>query len=269
MNLFGLEGIGFIISLAMTLLVSGAIMFYCLRRFKILENSIVEQGKVLQSFIIKYQNNNNELASSIALNSAIEQSKLQETSTNNKIEVSDDDSEYSDDSSSDEELDIDINESDKKDITLTTQDIDVNLLANMENVNLTGKDVKTLSITDVICVPLSDELVEQSIKEFSIEDNLHSNSDSDSDNESLKSEKIIEEVSLSKLEKLEKLEKVDNVDKVDKLSSDNTQKKTSNRSLSKMKVDDLRDLALKDTLETSENLKNMKKDQLLKLFNKN
>ena len=36
-----------------------------------------------------------------------------------------------------------------------------------------------------------------------------------------------------------------------------------------MKVDDLRDLALKDSLETSENLKNMKKDQLLKLFNKN
>ena len=39
MNLFGLEGIGFIISLAMTLLISGAIMFYCLRRFKVLETN--------------------------------------------------------------------------------------------------------------------------------------------------------------------------------------------------------------------------------------
>ena len=266
MNLFGLEGIGFIISLAMTLLVSGAIMFYCLRRFKILENSIVEQGKVLQSFIIKYQNNNNELASSIALNSAIEQSKLQETSTNNKIEVSDDDSEYSDDSSSDEELDIDVNDYDKKDITLTTQDIDVNLLANMDNIDLTQQDIKTLSITDVVCVPLSDELVENSIKEFTIEDNLNVDSDSDSDSASLKSEKIIEEITL---DKTENLDKVDKIDKVDKLPTDNSQKKTSNRSLSKMKVDDLRDLALKDSLETSENLKIMKKDQLLKLFNKN
>lgn len=261
MNLFGLEGIGFIISLAMTLLVSGAIMFYCLRRFKMLENSIIEQGKVLQSFIIKSQNNNSELASSIALNSAIEQTKLQETTTNSKIEVSDDDSEYSDDSSSDEELDIDVNDTDKKEITLTTQDIEDNLLANLENVDLTGEDIKTLSITDVICVPLSDELVENGIKEFTIEDNL--NSDSDSDSESIKSEKMIEEITLNKSEKLDK------VDKVNKLPTDNTQKKTSNRSLSKMKVDDLRDLALKDSLETSENLKNMKKDQLLKLFNKN
>ena len=217
MNLFGLEGIGFIISLAMTLLVSGAIMFYCLRRFKMLENSIIEQGKVLQSFIIKSQNNNSELASSIALNSAIEQTKLQETTTNSKIEVSDDDSEYSDDSSSDEELDIDVNDTDKKEITLTTQDIEDNLLANLENVDLTGEDIKTLSITDVICVPLSDELVENGIKEFTIEDNL--NSDSDSDSESIKSEKMIEEITLNKSEKLDK------VDKVNKLPTDNTQKK--------------------------------------------
>jgi hypothetical protein len=267
MNLFGLEGIGFIISLAMTLLVSGAIMFYCLRRFKMLENSIVEQGKVLQSFIIKYQQNNNtELASSIALNAAMEQTKLQESTTSSKIEVSDDESEYSDDSSSDEELDIDVNDSDKKDITLTTQDIDVNLLANMDNIDLTQQDIKTLSITDVVCVPLSDELVENSIKEFTIEDNLNVDSDSDSDSASLKSEKIIEEITL---DKTENLDKVDKIDKVDKLPTDNSQKKTSNRSLSKMKVDDLRDLALKDSLETSENLKIMKKDQLLKLFNKN
>ena len=267
MNLFGLEGIGFIISLAMTLLVSGAIMFYCLRRFKMLENSIVEQGKVLQSFIIKYQQNNNtELASSIALNAAMEQTKLQESTTSSKIEVSDDESEYSDDSSSDEELDIDVNDYDKKDITLTTQDIDVNLLANMDNIDLTRQDIKTLSITDVVCVPLSDELVENSIKEFTIEDNLNVDSDSDSDSASLKSEKIIEEITL---DKTENLDKVDKIDKVDKLPTDNSQKKTANRSLSKMKVDDLRDLALKDSLETSENLKIMKKDQLLKLFNKN
>ena len=55
MFLFGLEGSGFIISLALTLLISGAIMFYCLRRFNVLENSILEQGRVLQSFIMRTQ----------------------------------------------------------------------------------------------------------------------------------------------------------------------------------------------------------------------
>ena len=55
MNLFGLEGSSFIISLGLTLLVAGIIMFYCLRRFNILENSIIEQGRILQTFIMKMQ----------------------------------------------------------------------------------------------------------------------------------------------------------------------------------------------------------------------
>jgi hypothetical protein len=36
-----------------------------------------------------------------------------------------------------------------------------------------------------------------------------------------------------------------------------------------MKVDDLRDLAIQQSFDTSDNIKNMKKEQLLKLFNKN
>jgi len=258
MNLFGLEGIGFIISLAMTLLVSGAIMFYCLRRFKILENSIVEQGKVLQSFIVKYQNStNNEMASQIALNSAIKQSELSEDVVNQKIEVSDDDSDYSNDSSSEDELEIDQDDSDEKDITLTTQDIDITLLANIENVNLSGDDIKTLTITDV--TPDLEETtvidIKETLPELKQEDNLQSDSDSDSDDDSVNNDKIIEKITETKKETVS--------------SNDNDKKKTSNKSLSKMKVDDLRDLAAKESLETTDNLKNMKKDQLLKLFNKN
>ena len=103
MKLFGLEGIGVIISLAMTLLVSGAIMFYCLRRFKILENSLVEQGRVLQSFIIKYQielNDSMNMASPIAQASAIQQASI-----NNKIEVSDDESYLTESGDSESESD--------------------------------------------------------------------------------------------------------------------------------------------------------------------
>lgn len=245
MNLFGLEGIGFIISLAMTLLVSGAIMFYCLRRFKILENSIVEQGKVLQSFIIKYQNNfNTELASPIALNSAIEQSKNQSEVDNTKIEVSDDDeSEYSDEDSEEEELEI-YPETEQKEITLTTQELDIGGLDNIEQVNLDSEDIKTVEVADITDILMTEN-----------NNGAESDQDSDdSDQDSVKDDEPIEEITDVKLEKI---------------NPDDNAKKTSNKSLSKMKVDDLRVLALKDSLETADNLKNMKKDQLLKLFNKN
>ena len=76
MNIFGLDGVGLLLTLAMSLLISGLIMFYSLRRFKMLENSIVEQGKVLQSFILKSQNQiEHGLASPIAVDSAIVQSE--------------------------------------------------------------------------------------------------------------------------------------------------------------------------------------------------
>lgn len=247
MNLFGLEGIGFIISLAMTLLVSGAIMFYCLRRFKILENSIVEQGKVLQSFIIKYQNNSpTELASSIALNSAIEQSKLESEVENSKIEVSDDESDYSDDDSEEEDIKI-YPETEEKEITLTTQEIDIETLDNIEEVDLGSENIKTVAVADI-----TDMLITENNKNDSGEESDKDSDDSDQD--SVKDYEPVEEITDSSLEKN---------------NSDNSTKKSSGKSLSKMKVDDLRDLALKDSLESAENLKNMKKDQLLKLFNKN
>ena len=258
MNLFGLEGIGFIISLAMTLLVSGAIMFYCLRRFKILENSIVEQGKVLQSFIIKYQNNfNTELASPIALDSAIKQSKLQSefnNSKDSKIEVSDDDeSEYSEEDSEEEELEI-YPETEQKEITLTTQELDIGGLDNIEQVNLDGEDIKTVEVADITDLLITTQN-DKNDKNDKNDSGDESDQDSDdSDVESIKQDERLEEVTDVKLEKI---------------NPDDNAKKTSNKSLSKMKVDDLRVLALKDSLETADNLKNMKKDQLLKLFNKN
>merc|ERR1712146_628360 len=113
MNIFGLDGIGLLLTLAMSLLVSGVIMFYCLRRFKMLENSLVEQGNVLQSFIMK---NQNQLEQSLANSMAIESAKIQE---NERIEVSDqDDDEYDsdeyDDSDKSDDLENENNDDDEK-----------------------------------------------------------------------------------------------------------------------------------------------------------
>ena len=123
MYMFGLEGSGFIISLALILLVSGAVMFYCLRRFSILENSIIDQGKILQSFIIKMQQQTSEphlqsfgLANDIAISSALEQIKDHDQNLLNseKIEVSDNEHDDHEDSEDSEESD------DEDDATSTT-----------------------------------------------------------------------------------------------------------------------------------------------------
>ena len=55
MFLFGLESSTFIITLGLILLVSGAIMYYCLHRFSNIEASMLEQGKILHSVINKIQ----------------------------------------------------------------------------------------------------------------------------------------------------------------------------------------------------------------------
>ena len=109
MYLFGLEGSGFVISLGLTLLISGAIMFYILKRFQTVENSLIDNAKILQSFINKSQSEqiNRNLASNIALESAIKQ----QNEINKKIEVSDNESDdnESDDNESDDNESVNSN----------------------------------------------------------------------------------------------------------------------------------------------------------------
>ena len=49
--MFGLEGSGFIIAIAVTLLVSGAIVYYCNTRLTSMEKAIIKQNQVLADFI--------------------------------------------------------------------------------------------------------------------------------------------------------------------------------------------------------------------------
>ena len=239
MNLFGLEGVGFIISLAMTLLISGAIMFYSLRRFKVLENSVVEQGKILQSFIIRQQtqlNDSNNMASQIALESAKQQT--QDRVVNNKIEVSDDDDdEYESDSDGDSETssveELKITDSSEKEITLTTQELESVDLVPTNNIVDLEDSVKMITVGDMTAI-------------LSVEDTLENvNHDSDSDSESEGILEITEEV---------------------EEKNDDNENEQKDKKLKQMKVQELRDLALKELSEPPENVKNMKKDQLIKLL---
>merc|ERR1711861_71499 len=93
---------GFIITLGLLLLVSGTIMLYCYRRLNLLENSLIEHGKILQNFIINY---NNQLNLHTKLEGLDNNYVTNNKSNNleNKISVSDDENDENDEAQSQDE----------------------------------------------------------------------------------------------------------------------------------------------------------------------
>ena len=121
--MFGLEGSGFIVAIAVTLLLAGAIVYYCNTRITAMEKAIVKQNQVLADFIGNVKNSltNGSLAggatpqpapsytqSQVIANGATQEAVdaandyYSNTTPEKKIEVSDD-SASEDDSDSDEE----------------------------------------------------------------------------------------------------------------------------------------------------------------------
>ena len=106
---------GFIITLGLLLLVSGAVMLYCYRRLNILENSLIEHGKILQNFIMNYNNQsliNQQLQSEGLENQSTKNVVL---SDENKISVSDEESDEDDDYDDDDDEESDENNDENKD----------------------------------------------------------------------------------------------------------------------------------------------------------
>ena len=121
---------GFIITLGILILVSGAIMLYSYRRLNLLENSVIEHGKILQNFIMNYNNqmiknsyinnindsqysvinnnsnNSNEICQEIDQsdeNEENDETNIKKIDLENKISVSDNEDNISDEDSSDED----------------------------------------------------------------------------------------------------------------------------------------------------------------------
>lgn len=253
MNLFGLEGSSFIISLGLILLVAGIIMFYCLRRFNLLETSIIEQGRILQTFIMRMQEreNSTSLATDTAINSALNQTNSQEKNNiTSKIEVSDD--EYETESNTDSEnsessesiinndqqhIDIDLNSNkievnDEKNIEITTSPINLETVMagtveNFEGVKIVALEEYTLENTNADIVDIESD-----------------SSLSDTDSNSVQNN-LLNTLLPKEMETLEKKQPI-----------------------SKLKVADLRNLAHENGLVTSmEQAKKISKDELIKLLN--
>tara|TARA_B100001175_G_scaffold316091_1_gene329134 strand:+ start:7213 stop:7959 length:747 start_codon:yes stop_codon:yes gene_type:complete len=237
---------GFMITLGLLILVSGGIMLYSYRRLNLLENSIIEHGKILQNFIVNY--NNQILVNQQVLNNSLynsPQANLENTSNNinninntnninnknntnneDKIVVSDDDSHSN---VSDTDSDNNENESENE-----SEEYSSNESENEEN---DKKEVLNLESKEVL-------------EETNDNDAFLNNLPIDLNQLDLKLD--------SKIIKLESLENETN---------ENNDKTTNEKkNYSRMKVDELRTLVVTKNLTSNEDALTMKKNDLLKLL---
>ena len=244
---------GFIITLGLLLLVSGAVMLYCYRRLNMLENSLIEHGKILQNFIMNY--NNQSLINQHLQVEGLENqsSKNVVLSRENKISVSDEDED--DDYEDDDYEDDDDNESDEK----------------KDN----NKDEYQNEDED------EDEDEDEHEDEDEDEDEDQNNSE-DEEEKSKSKNRYLESTDIISLENPEDvfltnlpidLNVLDlNLDsKIIKLESNNTEssEKVNNnekKNYSRMKVDELRSLVVTKNLISNEKAQLQKKNDLLKLL---
>ena len=223
---------GFIITLGLLLLISGAVMLYCYRRLNMLENSVIEHGKILQNFIMNY---NNQVFMSQQNqyggldNRQMPDGDVGEVATYNeeeKISVSDDDeSDGGSESEDDEEAIVELVPDGVSD------DVKTKILNVIENVEIKEALFDGIKMLD-----------EPSVVD--INDPFTNNLPVD-----------LQELDLEHL--APKLP-----DPVDAPVSETNEKKNYTR----QKVDDLRALVVSKNLIDNETAQNMKKNDLLKLL---
>lgn len=226
---------GFMITLGLLILVSGAIMLYCYRRLNLLENSIIEHGKILQNFIINY---NNQILVNQQVSNNSPQKDVKNTSDNtnfeDKIVVSDNESNVSD---SDSDSNISDNEDESEESE--REEYSSNESENEEN---NKKEILNLE---------PKELLEET---------------NDNDNDVFLNNLPIDlnQLDLNLDSKIIKLEALEN----DTNETNENNDKTTNekKNYSRMKVDELRTLVVTKNLTSNEDAQTMKKNDLLKLL---
>ena len=277
--------IGFILTLGILILVSGAIMLYCYRRLNLLENSIIEHGKILQNFIINYNNqlligssqNNMNILNHNENNENNENNELKKIDLEDKINISDNDDDNDDDDDDDDESDVDSIHSQKDEDSDEESDNDVQSDSDIDSeINkplFVEKEelIKSIKIEEISDLNNNDGLNNKDNKDNDNDDNddnddnhnNHDNDDNDNDNGYLNNKDNSEfltnlPINLNDLE-LNSNSRIINLESNDE---NNDEKKNYN----KMKVDDLRALVVSKSLTDNDSSKNMKKNDLIKLL---
>jgi len=298
MNMNGLGRISFIISLSLTLLISGVILFYCVNRFKQLETNIIEQGKILQTFIIKAENQKCNLYSNIALESAKQQ--VNKIYNSNKIEVSDDehddcfnkdkkkDEDDDEDDDDDDDDDEDDDEDDDDDDDEADGDDDEDDGDDDDNDMDDDKDKKEvnplIAFKNIVC-----EHLDNCDKSDNIPINIIKNNSTDmmdmmnvmdviyviDSRESANVNNITQMAQMADIsdisdisEVVEVVEVSDNIQTLISNSEEQTNK-VKKVNLNRLKLQELRDLVLQKNPDLKNNISNIKKEELIKMLNTN
>ena len=261
LQLFKFIDSGFLLTLGLLLLIGGSIMLYCYRRLNLLERSIIEHGKILQNFIVNYNNQMSRLCLINKTGANYEACSYNACSyeecdtdtcgiTNNekRINVSDDEKDVleDDDDEDDDEEDDDDDDDDKEDNNVKSFDI-------KGPVSLNNEFIETIQSNQVYSKTSENniELVEVSAT------SNYLNSDEDI---FIKNLPII----LTNFD-----EDLGNSSKVITLENNlETTQKVEKKNYSKMKIDDLRTLVVTRNMLDNDSALKLKKNELVKLLQK-
>jgi hypothetical protein len=249
---------GFIITLGLLLLISGAVMLYCYRRLNMLENSVIEHGKILQNFIMNFnnqffagqQNQNQNQAQGLDNSEMDDESSdgLVMINQTHKISVSDDGDANSDADEDDNEYDSGSDDSDEDD-DYDEDDADADADADSGADEGVDEGVKSKTVNLIENIEIKDNLFDgiKLMKETTMDDiNNPFLSNLPVDLQDL-------DITLPEL--------VDTP--VPENTSENT---TEKKNYSRQKVDELRTLVVAKNLTDNESAQQMKKTDLLKLL---
>ncbi len=264
MSMFRNMNSSLIISIGISLILCGVIVYYCNTRLNNVETAIMRQNQVLSSFIANMQNElrggaprGEALSKRASASEDVSTPEARESAeTQSKIVVSDDDDdEDDDDDDSSSESDTDDEECENK--IIINKDIDIKEINLNDIINNETHYIKIVDVTDLSM--FVEELQHNS-------DNTQSQSQSQStiyeiedDEESSESESD-DEHQLNVINLGEAIIKIEKVDKVEEPTTQTPLK------IDQMRVDDLRKIVIEKNLSTKDEVKKLKKPELLFLL---
>jgi len=266
LDLFSKFDITFFLTLAISLIIGGAIFYYCYTRLNILEESVINQGKILQSFISGQVN--------LMPNTLSCEPQLEEPShTNDKIDISDDESDDGDDDDDgDNDGESDDGESDDGDDQENDNEINIKNMHKIKNAE--NESDSESSDDDDNKEPYNSLKIDnehlKGVTQVGIFD-LGGSINTETNGVAilghiLDMDKISTTVMETSLEKNEDIKIVD-VSKEDLITdiTENDENKKK-KSLSKMSNKELKDLIIKKNLGNESHIKNLQKKELLEIL---
>ena len=283
LHLFKFIDSGFLLTLGLLLLIGGSIMLYCYRRLNLLERSIIEHGKILQNFIVNYNNQMSRLCLINKTGANYEACSYNACSyeecdtdtcgiTNNekRINVSDDEKDVLDDDDDEDDDDDDEDEDDDDDEDEDGEEDDDDDDEEDDDDDKEDNNVKSFDIKGP--VSLNNEFIEtiQSSQVYSktsennnielVEVSATSNYLNSDEDIFIKNLPII----LTNFD-----EDLGNSSKVITLENNlETTQKVEKKNYSKMKIDDLRTLVVTKNMLDNDSALKLKKNELVKLLQK-